>query len=148
MNADTTMMRLPILFAVLLGLIAGCARAGELAIGDPWIRAAPPGAEVLAGYAIVHNGGDGVVTITGARSAAFGRIELHEMSMSGGVMRMRPLAALAIAPGDETKLAPGSTHLMLMQPQRALKIGDVVEVELVEASGALHPAQFTVRAAE
>ena len=102
----------------------------------------------MGGYATLRNGGPASLTISGARSDAFERVELHEMSMQGGVMRMRPLAGIVLQPRGEAKLAPGGTHLMLMQPQRALKVGDVVDVELLDASGAAHAAKFTVRAAE
>jgi len=138
-------MRIALLLALLMS--PGAFAAG-LAIEDAWIRAAPPGAEVMGGYATLRNGGPASLTISGARSDAFERVELHEMSMQGGVMRMRPLAGIVLQPRGEAKLAPGGTHLMLMQPQRALKVGDVVDVELLDASGAAHAAKFTVRAAE
>ncbi|HET7844348.1 MAG TPA: copper chaperone PCu(A)C [Xanthomonadales bacterium] len=124
------------------------AHADGLTIEDAWIRAAPPGADVLAGYATLRNGGEASLTITGARSADFARVELHEMRMDGGVMRMRPLSGVAIAPRGNVSLAPGGTHFMLLEPKRALKVGDVVEVELLEASGAAHAARFEVREAQ
>ena len=62
-------------------------------------------------------------------------------------MKMRALGGIALAAHGDVRLAPGGTHLMLMQPKRALKIGDVVEVELVDASGAAHAARFVVREA-
>lgn len=134
---------------LLLALLTSpAAHATGLAVEDPWIRAAPPGAEVLAGYAMLRNGGATAITLSGARSDAFARVELHEMSMEGGVMRMRPLAGIVLQARGEAKLAPGGTHLMLMQPKRALKVGDVVDVELLDASGAAHAAKFIVRAAD
>jgi copper(I)-binding protein len=148
-TGTTTMRTAPALLALLAFASVVHARdAGSLVVEDAWIRAAPPGAEVLAGYATLRNVGPDALTISGARSAAFGRIDLHEMSMQGGVMRMRPLAGVALQPRGEAKLAPGGTHLMLMQPQRALKLGDVVEVELLDAAGKPHAAEFTVREAE
>lgn len=148
-ETGTTNMRIAALLLALLCLLAPAdTRAAGLAVEDAWIRAAPPGAEVLAGYATLRNAGPDALTISGARSAAFARIELHEMRMAGGVMRMRPLGGIALQPRGEAKLAPGGTHLMLMQPQRALKVGDVVAVELLDAAGKAHPAEFTVRAAD
>ena len=133
-------------FALLL--VAGTVQAAGLVFEDPWIRAAPPGADVLAGYATLHNVGDTSLTITGGRSADFERVELHEMKMEAGVMKMRALGGIALAAHGDVTLAPGGTHLMLVEPKRALKIGDVVEVELVDASGAAHAARFTVREAQ
>lgn len=132
-------------FALLL--VAGTVQAAGLVFEDPWIRAAPPGADVLAGYATLRNDGDAALTITGGRSPDFERVELHEMTMAGGVMKMRALGGIALAAHGDVRLAPGGTHLMLVEPKRALKIGDVVEVELVDASGAAHAARFVVREA-
>jgi len=143
-------LRLPTLlpFLALLMLATGARAAGNVVIMDAWIRGAPPGADVLAAYATLRNEGDEAVTIAGGRSADFGRVELHEMTMSGGVMRMRPLAGLVVAAHRETTLAPGATHLMLIEPKRALKLGDEVELELFDASGKAYFARFTVRAAD
>jgi periplasmic copper chaperone A len=145
-ESDIPAMR--IAFLLLALLVGPGARAGGLAVDDAWIRAAPPGADVMAGYATLRNDGKSALTIAGARSDAFARVELHEMSMQGGVMRMRPLSGIALQPRGEAKLAPGGTHFMLLQPQRALKVGDVVTVELLDAAGKAHPAEFTVREAE
>lgn len=145
--AGTTMNLRLRLVAISMLLFAGTVHAAGLSIEDPWIRAAPPGADVLAGYATLHNLGDTSLTITGGRSADFERVELHEMKMESGVMKMRPLGGIALAAHGDVALAPGGTHLMLMQPKRLLKAGDVVDVELVDASGAAHAARFVVRAA-
>ena len=52
------------------------------------------------------------------------------------------------APAGFNVLAPGGTHLMLVQPKRLLKVGDIVEVELVDATGTAHAAKFVVREAQ
>src|SRR6185436_16197132 len=50
-------------------LLAGqVAAAGRLKVERAWIRAAPPGATTLAGYAVLHNGGDEPVIVHGASS--------------------------------------------------------------------------------
>jgi hypothetical protein len=121
------------------------ATAAGLEVREAWIREAPPSATVLAGYAELSNPGPAPLRVTGARSADFGAVEIHEMRMDDGVMRMRALDAIELAPGASVRLAPGGNHLMLMRPARALRAGDrvaiVFEVEGATAVG----VDFTVR---
>ena len=52
----------PLTLALLFG--AGFARAeGKLGVFDAWIRQAPPGATMMAGYATLKNTGDMPVTV-------------------------------------------------------------------------------------
>ena len=52
------------------------------------------------------------------------RVEVHEMAMNNGVMKMRPLdKGLAIEPGKTVKLAPGGYHLMLMDLKQPAQAG-------------------------
>src|SRR5262249_28985438 len=60
-----------------------------------------------------------------------GKIEVHEMVMNDGVMKMRPVeGGLAIDPGKTVKLAPGGLHLMMMDLKSPLKQGDKMPVTL------------------
>ena len=119
--------------------------AGDLVVRDAWIRAAPPGAVVLAGYATLENRGKTKVSVVGAESRAFARAELHTMRTEDGVMRMRPLAALPVPPGETVALAPGANHLMLRSPKRAVAKGDRIVVELVDDEGTRTAVSFDVR---
>src|SRR6202000_487211 len=60
-----------------------------------------------------------------------GKIEVHEMKMDNGVMKMRPVeGGLEIDPGKTVKLAPGGYHLMMMDLKNPLKQGDKVPLML------------------
>jgi periplasmic copper chaperone A len=107
-------------------------RAGPLTIDRAWSRATPPAAKVGAGYLVVTNGGQTPDRLTAASSPAAGRVEVHEMQMDGGVMRMRELAqGLAVPPGASVELKPGGYHLMLMELRAPLAAGATVPVTLV-----------------
>ena len=56
--------------------------------------------------------------------------ELHSTSTEGGIMRMRPLARVDLPAGQTVTLAPGGTHLMLVDLKRTLKPGDKVPIVL------------------
>jgi len=119
--------------------------AGKLEVAQAWIRAAPPGAMMLAGYATLTNRGDAPIVITGASSELFASASLHETVQDGGVEHMRSLGRIELTPGAELLLAPGGKHLMLMRPQQALAAGSSVKIhfDTNEPSGA--DAEFLVR---
>ncbi len=120
-----------LLFPLLLSLAGGQALAcGDLTISDAWVRAAPPTASVMAGYLTLGNDSSEPVSVTAAASPSFERVEMHDMTHENGVMRMRKLDQIEIAPGGKAELAPGGRHLMLIQPKGAFAVGDEIEVTL------------------
>jgi copper(I)-binding protein len=105
---------------------------GDLAIHHPWSRATPPSAKVGAGYLAVVNRGASPDRLVGARSPAAGRVEIHEMRMDGGIMRMRALdGGLELPPGGRVELKPGGFHLMLLDLKAPLREGAAVPLTLV-----------------
>lgn len=129
--------------ALLLPLTASA--AGKLQVSDAWIRVAPPGATVLAGYATLKNIGDAPITITGVSSNAFAMSMIHETVISNGVASMRELPRIDIAPGATFTLKPGAGHLMLMQPKHAIALGDEVWVMFNTSKGKAVSVKFSVR---
>ena len=90
-------------------------KAGDLAITEAWSRATPKGAKVGAGYLTIENKGSTPDRLIGGSADVAGKVEIHEMAMSNGVMKMRPLeTGLVIEPGKTVKLAPSGYHVMLM----------------------------------
>ena len=88
---------------------------GSLHIEHPWSRAVPKGANVAVGYLEIKNTGTTPDRLVGGSSEIAGRFEIHEMSMNGGVMTMRPLeGGIEIAPGKSVKFEPGGYHLMFL----------------------------------
>lgn len=106
-------------------------KAGDLLITQAWSRQTPAGAKVAGGYLTIENKGAAPDRLVSGSAAIAGRIEIHEMAMDGGIMKMRPLdKGLAIEPGKTVKLAPGGYHVMLMDLKGQLKQGDKVPVTL------------------
>jgi copper(I)-binding protein len=121
---------------------------GALRIGHPWSPPNPPGAPTAAGYLTIYNLGRVPDRLLGGVSPMFGHIEVHEMSMAGGIMRMRPLPqGLVVPPGATVSLAPGGLHLMMIGPRRPFRIGERIPVTLrFERAGSV-PVEFYVQAA-
>lgn len=106
-------------------------KVGDITIASPWTRATPAGAKVAGGYLKLTNTGATADRLVGGSSEIAGRVEFHEMALSGGVMRMRPLnGGLEIKPGQTVELAPGGYHMMFMDLKRQLKQGDTVKATL------------------
>ena len=61
------------------------------------------------------------------------RAELHEHAMAGMVMKMRPLAGLAIPAGQTVALAPGGMHIMLVGLKAPLREGQSFPLTLTFA---------------
>jgi periplasmic copper chaperone A len=117
-----------------------------LAVEDAWIREAPPGA-MAAAYAKLTNKGKRALVLDGARSEAFGGAGLHQSTVdASGMARMRE-GRLTIAPGATAALEPGGWHLMLFDPARILKAGDVVQLTLTCGKDE-RAFPFTVKASE
>ena len=125
--------------------VAGSAQgAGRLGVTVAWIRAAPPGAGVLAGYATLKNNGDAPIVVLTVQSDAFRMASVHETINEGGVSKMRELHRLVIAPGATVALQPGGRHLMLMQPRHAIAEGDKVEMMFLLNDGTRVETYFDV----
>ena len=64
--------------------------SATLRITAPWMRATPKGASVAGGYLTITNTGKKPDRLLRIESDVATTVEVHEMSMSGEVMRMRP----------------------------------------------------------
>ncbi|WP_340569047.1 copper chaperone PCu(A)C [Stenotrophomonas sp. G106K1] len=121
---------------VLLVLCAAAASASAaetkcVTVEQGWVRLLPnPKMAMTAGYAVIRNGCASAVVITGARSATFGDVSLHETTIVDGVSRMREVRRLPLAPGARAVLKPGGLHLMLMDGYRTLEEGQPVWLQL------------------
>src|SRR4051812_48739176 len=125
--------------------LAGAAGAATIEVGDAWIRATPPGAPTAAGYALVVNHGVASDRLTGARTSVAATVEMHSMSMAGGIMRMRALTAIPLAGNGTIQLAPNGDHLMLIGLKGPLKAGAHVKVTLVFQRAGAVAADFVVK---
>jgi copper(I)-binding protein len=130
-------------------------RVGNLTIGHPWTRAIGSSAPTAAGYLSLANKGTETDRLVSAETPMASRVEMHEMSMTDGIMRMRPLqGGIPVPPGGTVWLRPGGLHLMLVGPEGAFVQGNRVPLTLhferagevtveleVAAAGARNPGQ-------
>jgi len=145
-------MRIPAALLALSLAFAGSAAAhdyelGSLSIKHPWSRATPKGASVAGGYLTITNNGTTPDRLIGGSVEAAKRFEIHEMSMEGGVMKMRELPkGLEIAPGATVELKPGSYHVMMMNLSKQFMQGDKIKGSLTFEKAGKVDVEFTVEA--
>lgn len=122
------------LIAALLVMSSGVTHSQSnhpIVIDKPFSRATPGGAKVGAGYMTITNKAVEPDRLLSASSPVAERIEIHEMTTQGGVMKMRELpGGLPVGASKSISLAPGGNHLMLMGLKAPFKQGDKVPVTL------------------
>jgi len=116
-----------------LTLAAGCAPAAEapaaVAVTGAWCRAAPVGALSGGCYLTLTASVDDHLLSVATPAAK--RAEIHTMSMTGGIMRMRQLKeGLALPAAKAVALKPGAEHLMIIAPNQLLVAGGIVPLTL------------------
>ncbi len=102
----------------------------QLVVSHAWVREAPPGAGVQAGYMEIHNTSSKTIKITAIESPNFTSVEMHRMFNHNGMMRMQQQDTLNIPANSMLELKPGGYHLMLRNPASYLKSGDTVQFTL------------------
>jgi len=135
---------------VLLGLcafatLAAAAEPACVSVHGGWVRLPPGAMPMAAGYGKIRNDCRSAVVVIGAGSKAFGDVSLHETTLVDGVSRMREVERLPIAAGATVELKPGGLHLMLMQPEVALKAGAALPLRLSLDDGRKVDATLQVR---
>ena len=122
-------------------------KVGSLVIDHPWTRATPKSANVAGGYVKITNTGNTPDRLTGGSADVSRKFEVHEMSMNGGVMKMRELKdGLEIPPGATVELKPGSYHIMMMNLSRPLAKGDKVKGSLTFEKAGKVDVEYAVEA--
>lgn len=118
--------------AILCGALAGGAAAQTaptISAENAWARATPPSAKSAAIYVTVTDQG-APDRLVGVSTPVAGKAELHETIHEGNVMKMRPVAGVAVAVGAPVSLAPGGYHIMLTELKQPLTSGQTFPLSL------------------
>ena len=121
------------MIAAAASLVAQAAWAANISVTDAWARATMPGQPVSGAYLQIQPDAD--ARLLSVSSSAVPRVEVHEMSMDGGVMPMREVKAIDLPKGKTVSLQPGGFHIMLMNLKNPIAAGDVIPLTLVVESG-------------
>ncbi|PWC86167.1 hypothetical protein TSH100_13585 [Azospirillum sp. TSH100] len=122
-------------------------KAGPIEIGHPWARATAPSAPNGGAYLSLTNTGTTEDHLVAASTPAAGKAELHTHLNENGVMKMREVPPIAIAPGETVTFAPGGLHIMLLGLKQPLEKGARIPMTLrFEKAGSVE-VQIAVEAA-
>jgi periplasmic copper chaperone A len=123
------------LAAVLIGFVTPALAQGEgntsITVEQPWARATPTGAKTGAVYMTLDNKSGTADRLTGASSDVADKLQVHEMKVENGVMKMREVPdGLPIPAGGSVVLKPGSYHVMLIGLKKPLTAGEKIPLTL------------------
>ncbi len=121
---------------ILLFAFAGChddLSTPHISISEAWARASAPGQVVGAAY--MSFTAQQAYRLDKVISPVAQSVEIHSMHMDQGVMRMRMLEKLDIPAKRKVTLAPGQTHLMLIDLKSPLQAGQKIELQLSFTAG-------------
>lgn len=111
-------------FACVLLALAAHAQEAGVAVEQAWARATPGAVRTGAAYLTLVNKGKESDRLVGMSTPVADSASLHETKMEGGIMQMRPLGAVDLAPGKRLELKPGGNHIMLEGLKHPLKEGE------------------------
>lgn len=109
-------------------LIATSVHAQEVSVKDAWIRGTVQGQNATGAF--MELTGKSNARLIGASSPAAKNVEVHNMKVENGVMKMFPVDGVDLPAGKPVKFAPGGYHVMLMDLQKPLNAGDKVPLKL------------------
>ena len=126
-------MAIPQSIAGLLGAIALTlawgAQAQSIEVKDAWVRGTVPAQKGTGAFMEIT--GKSAVRLIGAASPVAGTVEIHNMTMTNGVMKMFQVDGIDVPAGKTIKLAPGGYHVMIMGLKQQMKPGDKVPLDLL-----------------
>jgi copper(I)-binding protein len=146
-------LRFNLLIAIIgLVVLTACSSTGSsLSVKDAWLRPALEGNNAAI-YLTLENHTPSDDTLLGASANVARAVEIHESMMmdtsdemdsmaeggddemegmgSGDVMQMVPLDELALPSGGEAVFEPGGKHIMLIDVDHDLQVGEAIPVVL------------------
>lgn len=114
---------------LVLAMVSVAAHA-QVVVKDAWIRGTVAGQKATGAFMQLQSPSDSSLVAVSSPVAKI--VELHTMSMDGGVMKMRQVDSIALPAGGTVDLKPGGLHVMLMDVS-ALKDGETVPLKLTFA---------------
>jgi copper(I)-binding protein len=106
-----------------------------IAVERPWARATPGGAKTGAVYVSLTNKGSVADRLLSATTPVAEKVQFHSVSEEGGVVRMREMPAIEIAPGANVVFSPGGMHIMLVGLNQPMREGHAIPLTLVFEKG-------------
>lgn len=126
-----TVKRIFIIASALTLFLSACTAEQGITVHNAWMRPTAQG-ENGAVYFIIDNHSAKADERVGASTSVAASVEMHESSMTEGtdVMQMNQVFSVPLEKGLEITFEPGGPHVMLVNINRELTVGENVEVTL------------------
>lgn len=121
-----------------VSMLAACKPAEiptEPVLENAWIRPAPPGMKMTAGFGTLRNVTGKTLDIESFSSPSLGEITLHLTEVVDGVSSMKEVDIFSLAPEGTLEMKPGGYHLMIMTPVKTVSQGMRVTLEVHTTDG-------------
>jgi periplasmic copper chaperone A len=102
--------------------------SGDLTISGTYVQPLIPGQTNTAAYMTINNQTQKTYVLTGADSPMAQKTELHTVLMQDGIMKMRPVEAITLLPGQNVVFQPGDFHIMLIDVNTELNKDTLVPI--------------------
>ncbi|MCK5813799.1 MAG: copper chaperone PCu(A)C [Cocleimonas sp.] len=126
-------------------LFSGLTFAKGVMVDDPYVRAIPPGQTISAAFMMLKNDSDKVIDLIKATSDSAKNVELHEHVHEDGMMKMRQISKISVAPKGDTALKPGGYHIMLIGLVKHIQPKDVITINLEFSDGSKQEIRAEVK---
>jgi hypothetical protein len=130
--------------AVAVATAGAAPAAAQVTVADPWVRGTVAGQQATGAFMQLTSAAD--TTLVDVSSPAAKIVEIHEMKITEGVMKMSAVDRLPLPAGKAVELKPGGYHVMLMGLAQPLKEGDTVPLKLTLEDKAGKKTTVEVRA--
>ncbi len=98
-----------------LHTLAAAPPRAKLRVTGAWVRTPNPAVDVAAAYVTLENNTTAPVALVAVSSKQAKVVEMHETKTADGMMSMQKVERIAVPPHGTAQLAPGGSHLMLIE---------------------------------
>ena len=116
------------LLFIAASLASACAYAQNIEVKDAWIRGTVPAQKATGAFMEIT--AKSTTRLVSVESKVAASTEIHNMTMTNGVMKMFPVESIDVPAGKTVKLAPGGYHVMFIGLKEQMKPGDRVPLKL------------------
>lgn len=116
----------------------------DITIQNARIKAVPSSSPNSGGFMILKNSSNKDIQLIKAESSISETVELHTMTMTEGMMKMRPVDKIEIKAKSTTELKPGGFHVMFIGLKSPLKRDEKKLVTLTFSNGQIESLSMPV----
>lgn len=137
-----------LLLLSVLALSAAQAHDNPVHLSNCAIQATIPGAKATGAFLTIHKNNDEKIELVSAAAPAITEhVEIHEMVMAEGVMKMQQIPNYPLQKGENI-FKKGGYHIMLMSLDKTLEAGQTYPIQLTFSNGRTETCEAAVKSVE